>query len=88
MTESYCLLTFQSTHQFMMAEDLLKKDFEIVIIPILREISSGCGIAIKINCDLAESVAQKLLDSNFPENAYQLWTIRYEKGIIIPVKEK
>jgi len=88
MMESYCLLTFPSTHQFMMAEGLLKNVFEIVIIPVLREISSGCGIAIKINCDLSESVCQKLFESNFPEKAYQLWTIRYEKGSIIPVKEK
>jgi len=88
MMEKYCLLTFQSTHQFMMADSLLKNDFEMAIIPILREISSGCGIAIKINCDLAESVSRKLLESDFPEKAYQRWTIRHEKGIIIPVKEE
>lgn len=86
--DSYCLLTFQSTHQFMVAEKILKDQFEMTIIPTLREISTGCGIAIKLNCSSADLACQKLADAGFSQTAFQSWIIRYENGMIIPTKEK
>lgn len=84
--ESYCLLTFHA-HQFMVAEKILKDQFEMTIIQP-REISSGCGIAIKLNCSSADLAYQKLADAGFSETAFQSWIIRYENGMIIPTKEK
>lgn len=72
----------------MVAEKILKNQLEMTIIPTLREITSGCGIAIKLKCSLADSAYQKLAGADFSEMAFQLWTIRYENGMIIPTKEK
>ena len=72
----------------MVAEKILKDQFEMTIIPTLREISSVCGIAIKLNCSSADLAYQKLADAGFSETAFQSWIIRYENGMIIPTKEK
>lgn len=44
-----CVLIFSSIHQVMRAEKLLKgKGIEIDLIPVPREISSDCGVAIEL----------------------------------------
>ena len=44
-----CLLVFQSIHQVMKAEKLLKTEgIEIDLIPMPREISSDCGVAVEL----------------------------------------
>jgi hypothetical protein len=46
-----CVLLFRSVHQVMRAEKVLKgKGFEIGLIPVPREISSDCGVAIEFLC--------------------------------------
>ena len=42
-----CVLLFESVYQVMKAEKLLKgKGFTVDLIPVPREISSDCGVAI------------------------------------------
>ena len=44
-----CILIFQSVHQVMKAEKALKERGMIVdLIPVPREISSDCGVAIQV----------------------------------------
>ena len=44
-----CVLLFPSVHQVMKAEKFLKgRGFSIDIIPVPREISSDCGVAIEL----------------------------------------
>ncbi|MDD3269884.1 MAG: DUF3343 domain-containing protein [Syntrophomonadaceae bacterium] len=46
---SYCLFTFASTSQALKAEKLLKtNEAEFLVMPTLREISTSCGLAVKI----------------------------------------
>jgi len=57
-----CVILFQSIHQVMKAEKLLKgRGIRIDLIPVPREISSDCGIAIELPWEATEE-ALRLLD--------------------------
>ena len=50
-----CVLLFSSVHQVMRTEKLLKeKGIEVDLIPVPRDISSDCGIAIKLSKESEE----------------------------------
>ena len=59
-----CVLLFESVHRVMKAEKLLKgKGIKIDLIPVPREISSDCGVAIELSGDL-ETEALLVLKEN------------------------
>lgn len=43
----YYILSFETTTDAMEAEKYLQSNFSIAIMPVPREISSGCGLAIR-----------------------------------------
>ena len=43
----YYILAFDTTDSVMAAEARLKEHFSISIMPVPREISTGCGLAIR-----------------------------------------
>lgn len=45
--KEYYILAFDTTTDAMQAEKLLKDKFNIAIMPVPREISSGCGLSIR-----------------------------------------
>lgn len=45
--KDYYILTFDTTDSVMAAEVRLKDHFPITIMPVPREISTGCGLAIR-----------------------------------------
>ena len=50
-----CVLLFSSIHQVMRTEKLLKENgLEVDLIPVPREISSDCGIAVEISTESEE----------------------------------
>ena len=50
-----CILLFNSIHQVMRAEKLLKnRNLKIDLIPVPREISSDCGVAIELPLEIKE----------------------------------
>jgi len=63
-TEEFNLISFESTHMAIKSEKLLKEvDLDIRIIPVPREITSSCGLSLRINPkDYEESRA--ILDKN------------------------
>jgi hypothetical protein len=59
-----CVFLFESVHRVMKAEKLLKgKGIKIDLIPVPREISSDCGVAIELSGDL-EAEALLILREN------------------------
>jgi hypothetical protein len=59
-----CVLVFESVHRVMRAEKLLKgKGIKIDLIPVPREISSDCGVAIELSGD-SETEALLILREN------------------------
>ena len=59
-----CVFIFESIHRVMKAEKLLKgKGIKIDLIPVPREISSDCGVAIELSED-SEAEALSILTEN------------------------
>ncbi len=55
------LAVFNSAHRVMKAENVLKKcGLAILLIPAPRALSTDCGLAIRYNSDLFDSVLQAL----------------------------
>lgn len=65
----YYLLTFDSTHDAMEFEDLLKDEFSIIVMPTLREITTGCGISIKVKEQEYEKALSKISSSKISNSA-------------------
>jgi len=62
--EERCIITFFTVHQALRAEKvLIAEGFKISMIPVPREISSDCGVALKFECEEETRVA-KILESN------------------------
>ncbi|NWG01931.1 MAG: DUF3343 domain-containing protein [Syntrophaceae bacterium] len=59
-----CVFVFESVHRVMKAEKFLKgKGIKIDLIPVPREISSDCGVAIELSGD-SEAEALLILREN------------------------
>lgn len=59
-----CVIVFESVHRVMKAEKLLKgKRIKVDVIPVPREISSDCGVAIELSGD-SEAEALSILKEN------------------------
>ena len=51
----YCLFTCSTTSSALKAEKVLKSaGADFVIVPTLREISSSCGLSVKLPCEKRE----------------------------------
>ncbi len=46
--DSYYMLAFDSTHQAIRAQRLLKPLLPICVMPTLRAVQAGCGISLRI----------------------------------------
>ncbi|MHC1748407.1 MAG: DUF3343 domain-containing protein [Cellulosilyticaceae bacterium] len=79
MEKTFILITFSSTHSAMAMERLLKKHFKIVMMPVLREISSSCGMAIKMDMEFYEKALEIINESNLEQDRYTIYKI-IDKG--------
>ena len=63
-TKNYCLFTFASTSQALKAEKVLKNnEAEFLVMPTLREISTSCGLSVKIAPENFEDYYNILLEN-------------------------
>lgn len=69
----YRIVSFANTHGAMAAEKHLKKQFKIVTLPTPREISRGCGIAIRFGAEDYDSVCEILTSSNLDKALYSIY---------------
>ena len=59
------LAVFNSAHRVMKAENILKKcGLAILLIPAPRALSTDCGLAIRYDSDLYDTVLQALTSEN------------------------
>lgn len=84
--KEYFLFTFDSTHFAIKAQKLLK-DLQIVLMPTLREISSSCGMALRV---LPEQKAEAVRRMQAEGQGWHLYHILQEgqKNTCIFVEEK
>lgn len=55
--KEYYILAFDTTADAMQGEKLLKDKFNIAIMPVPREISSGCGLSIRFQEQEPDEIA-------------------------------
>lgn len=62
--DDYCVLTFGSTSHAIKAEAMLKKiQAEFIMMPTLREISTSCGLSVKINPTNVDEYHENLINN-------------------------
>jgi len=72
------VLLLESIHQVMRAEKLLKaKGMKIDLIPVPREISSDCGMAIELPLEAEKEVLRVLEENRIPVRE---WYAKDNKG--------
>jgi hypothetical protein len=55
--ENECVVTFNATHYALKAERVLKKaKHDVKLIPVPRQFSSNCGLALQFNCSIKEDL--------------------------------
>ena len=83
LENSIYVVVFESTHYAIAAEKLFKElKLPVEIIPTPREITASCGLSIKFNEGLLESV-QKALDSGniLIKGVYQMMRINNQRVV-------
>lgn len=64
-TENYSLATFQTTHQALHAEKILEDaELPFIVVPTPREVSSGCGLAIRFFGQHLNDIRNKFIEND------------------------
>ena len=71
----YGLLTFASTYGAIYAQKLLEPVTAVRVMPVLREISLGCGMALRFPPEDLEGVRQALAGPELKPGDYAFYAI-------------
>ena len=71
----YGVITFISTYGAIYAQKVLKGVAPVQVRPVLREISLGCGIAVRFKPEDLEAVGAALAASTLKEGEYAFYAI-------------
>lgn len=72
--KEYYILTFKTTASVMEAEKYLKSHFSISIMPVPRELTSGCGLSIRFQNPDPDSIINFLKASPLSCTLYRMET--------------
>lgn len=79
MNEKYYIIAFDSTHHAIGVEKIFKEaKKEVLMIPTPREISSSCGLSLKINEENIFFAQKQLKEKNM--SYHGIFMITLEKG--------
>lgn len=81
--DNYCVLTFSATAHALKAEKVLNKlNADFLVIPTLREISTSCGLSVKLSPDNLKNYIENLINNHVNiEGIYQV--TKKDKKILI-----
>lgn len=71
-TEMFSLITFDSTHSAIRSEKELMNKINVRIIPVPREITTGCGLSLKLNTEDLDEAREILISRNIETSGYYL----------------
>ena len=71
----YGVITFSSTYGAIYAQKVLNGVAPVQVMPVLREISLGCGIAVRFRPEDLEGVKSALAASTLKEGEYAFYAI-------------
>ena len=75
MEPDYCLISFLSTHAAISAQKALEGVCPAVVMPVLREISLGCGIALRFDPACLAAARAALAGSGLPREEYAFYGV-------------
>lgn len=75
----YFLITFSSTHTAIAAQNYLKGKATFYVMPTLRQISSSCGISVKITSVPYEEIRRLMEQFPADEDMYRIYRIQGEQ---------
>ena len=71
----YGVITFTSTYGAIYAQKVLRPVADVLTMPVLREISLGCGMALRFPPGDLEAVRQALAASGLKPGEYAFYAI-------------
>lgn len=71
----YCVITFTSTHGAIYAQQVLKGVAPFLTMPVLREISKGCGISVRFAPEDLGAVRDAISKSTLKPEEYAFYGI-------------
>jgi len=79
MGDFYCVVTFHVTQHALIFEKLMQeKNIEVKLMPVPRQVSSSCGTAAKIPCELELDIKKICALENVPIDEF--YRIENKKG--------
>ena len=66
MSIAYSVILFDSTHDAIRAEKVLKKELPVTLMPVPRQFSATCGISLRFATELRPQVEDLLQQNNIP----------------------
>lgn len=67
MENFYCVVTFHVTQHALIFEKFMNnKGIPIKLMPVPRQVSSSCGTAAKVPCELEYNIKKWCIDENIP----------------------
>lgn len=65
MDDYYCVVTFHITQHALIFEKVLKnKGIDVKLMPVPRQVSSSCGTAAKVPCELEKEIKSLCNEKN------------------------
>lgn len=71
----YGVIAFSSTFSAMYGEKVLKETVSVQVMPVLREISAGCGIAVRFRGEDLARVRHALAHCDLKPGDYTLYAV-------------
>lgn len=71
----YCVVSFASSGGAIAAQKVLAGQVPSLIMPVLREISAGCGIALRLAPEYLVRAAELLDASSLGRGAYSFYAV-------------
>lgn len=75
----YYLITFSSTHAAIATQKYLNGKLSFQVMPTLREISSSCGISLKITSSTYDRIKDTMLQCSLGDDMYQIYYVSKEE---------
>ena len=71
----YCVIAFSSTHAALSAQKTLEGVCPVQVMPVLREISSGCGISLRLPPEGLAAARAALEAASLPASGYAFYGV-------------
>ena len=71
----YCVVTFASSGGAITAQKVLDGQVPSLIMPVLRELSAGCGIALRLAPEMLSRAAEVLEGSSLRREEYAFYAV-------------